>query len=103
MIKAGEWVIVASTEEGDVGCQRVARVTDEGDGPEAQLNDCTSWGVETGQPLTRAWKGHVIRPADEGTLRNRIPEVLARIMADNASAERLAKLYAVLLEAERFK
>jgi hypothetical protein len=29
MIKAGEWVIVASVENGDVGCQRVDRVADE--------------------------------------------------------------------------
>lgn len=58
------------------------------------LHDCTSW---------RAWKGHDIRPADEGTLRARIPEVLARIMADNARVELLARVYAVLLEAERRK
>lgn len=103
--KVGEWVIVAHREEGDVTVLRVASrkwiAVSDGGAEVFALSDGSAWAVETGLPLSRHWKDHDIRPADEGTLCNRSVEALARIIeqvrgGDMPSAV-LAKLYGQLL------
>lgn len=98
--KAGEWVIVSSVEDGDVACLRVERITQEPDEcPIAQLGDCTTWNVDTGEPLHRSWRGHRIRPTTEGELRAKIRETAERVAGERP--ETMAKVYGFLLEALR--
>lgn len=104
--KVGEWAIVASREEGDVDVLGVASrqwiASGEGGAEIFVLSDGSAWAVETGLPLSRQWKDHDIRPADEGTLCNRSTELLARLI-ERVRAGAMSKAGLVLLYSDLLK
>ena len=64
----GDWIIVSSVEEGDVGITRLEKIcrydADDADSPLVYImNDRTVWSAINGTPLMRSCKGCSIRRA----------------------------------------
>lgn len=98
-IRAGDWVIVSTVEDGDVDCRCVSKVTENKDEyPIATLTDGSQWVAETGEPLSRVWRGHVIRVETDAYLCNRLKVALETLMRE-ADSDIIAELYGHVLRA----
>ena len=96
----GQWVAPYTVDDGDATALKVEAIGSNHGVECYVLSDRSLWAVETGEPLTRTWKGHRLRDLPESVIVNRLPDMLRRLI-EEADHDTLAMAYAAMLETIR--